>query len=164
VQGRRWLRSMLLLWLTSLFPHFVWEIWHFRFYECMAKTSYVEAVWMGTKATVGDATIALAAYVLAVPAARSIDWLKSPSIKPVAIYFFAGVSITVLLEYFATEVWNRWSYSEAMPTIPPLGTGLLPVAQWIVVPAITLYTARLMYLGLCSSDAPLADSTCSPMN
>lgn len=51
-----------------------------------------------------------------------------------------GVGLTIGFEYYYVEVTGRWSYSELMPRVPPLGTGLYPLLQWIFVP---LFVASL---------------------
>lgn len=146
--------SLLFICLASFFPHFLWEVWHLRFYECVNGADYHRVTSISTVAASGDVLIALVAYIVAALSARSTDWLGSASLKPLSVYFLTGLVITVVFEYLAVEVLDLWAYNEKMPTLPPLGTGLLPVAQWVVVPAITFYAARLMYLGLLHLQAP----------
>lgn len=142
-----WTVPLALVWITSLFLHLAWEMWQVRFYEGMATADHAAAIWVCTKATFGDANIAVTAYLAAALSVRSIDWVKTPSSKPLFFYLAAGLLITVLFEYLATEVLGRWEYNELMPTLPVLGTGLLPLAQWLVVPLVSLYATRLMYFG-----------------
>jgi hypothetical protein len=52
--------------------------------------------------------------------------------------FLFFLIITICLEALATGPLNRWTYSAAMPTIPYIGTGLLPVLQWLVLPLIVV--------------------------
>ena len=137
-----------LLWLVSFFLHFAWEIWQISFFEGMANAAHVDAVWICTKATFGDATLALTAHLMAAWSASSIGWVKSLSLKPVFLYILTGLSVTALYEYLATEVWGMWSYNETMPRFPLLGTGLLPFAQWIILPLFVIYFAKLLFLGL----------------
>jgi len=40
------------------------------------------------------------------------------------------------------QVRESWSYTEAMPLLPPLGTGLIPFLQWLIVPGIAFGCAR----------------------
>jgi len=47
-----------------------------------------------------------------------------------------GVSYTILSEWLNVEVWRSWSYTPVMPVLPWLGTGLSPLFQWILVPAV----------------------------
>ena len=45
-----------------------------------------------------------------------------------------GVGYTVYSEWLNTTVRKAWAYSELMPTLPMLGTGLSPLLQWLIVP------------------------------
>jgi hypothetical protein len=40
----------------------------------------------------------------------------------------------VFSEWLNTEIRGSWAYTLAMPTLPVVGTGLAPLAQWIVIP------------------------------
>jgi hypothetical protein len=48
----------------------------------------------------------------------------------------------VLSEYVNTVIRATWAYSDLMPTMPWLGTGLAPLAQWIVIPGLALACLR----------------------
>jgi hypothetical protein len=52
-----------------------------------------------------------------------------------------GVGYTVFSEWLNVEVRQTWAYSEAMPQLPPLGTGLTPVLQWVLLPRLALLWA-----------------------
>ena len=45
-----------------------------------------------------------------------------------------GIGYTVFSEWLNTAVRGSWAYSDLMPVVPILGTGLSPLAQWLVVP------------------------------
>lgn len=148
-----WLKLLVIYWLTTFVLHFTWEILQIPFYEGMTQAEHSAAVWVCTRATFGDTGIALTAYFGAAYSARSLTWIHALPIKALASYFVIGLLITIVFEFLATEVWDRWAYSERMPTLPLLNTGLMPLAQWLVVPALGLYAFRLMYFGLRRSSA-----------
>lgn len=122
------------------------------FYERMVEAEHGAATWECTLATLGDTGIALVAYVAAAHSVRSFTWVHSVAAKPLAVYFLMGLFVTVAFEFLATEVLNRWAYSDLMPTVPFIGTGVVPLLQWIIVPALSLTTTRLMYFGLLYFD------------
>lgn len=139
-------------WTVNLFLHFAWENWQITFYEGMAEVPHGEAVWVCTKAAFGDANIATLAYVVAARAARSWRWLNSPSKRVLGLYLLTGISVTVVFEFMAAEVWGRWNYSTRMPVLP-LGTGALPLLQWVLIPLLSLATVKLIYRGHnCSAE------------
>jgi hypothetical protein len=92
-------------------------------------------------ATVGDVGIALVAFWATALVAGSRQWLLRPSAYDLTVFILAGLIATVALEYYHTNISLRWSYSELMPLVPPLGTGLSPLLQWIVVPTLVVWLA-----------------------
>lgn len=97
---------------------------------------------MCSLAAVGDAFIALVAFWAGALVDRSRDWLMRPRLSSWAAYLGSGVAITVALEWWATEVAERWRYAPEMPILPGLGTGMAPVLQWLVLPPLVLALAR----------------------
>ena len=71
--------------------------------------------------------------------ARSRSWIYAPTVSHVLIYLAVGVGLTIGFEYYYTEIAKRFSYSELMPLVPPFGTGLSPLAQWVVVPLLVIW-------------------------
>ncbi|MEA2118775.1 hypothetical protein [Halovibrio sp. HP20-50] len=53
---------------------------------------------------------------------------------------------TVVFEELATGPLNLWGYTDAMPVLPLLETGLAPVAQWIILPLLQLWFVRRQLL------------------
>jgi hypothetical protein len=45
-------------------------------------------------------------------------------------------------EWLNTQVRQSWSCTEAMPRLPPFGTGFTPFLQWLIVPAIAFGYVR----------------------
>jgi len=43
----------------------------------------------------------------------------------------------VFSEWLNVEVRATWTYTDQMPVLPPLGTGLTPLLQWLIVPTLT---------------------------
>jgi hypothetical protein len=102
--------------------------------------------WLGVKAckraTFGDAGVALAAFWVTAFFAKTRSWLMQPSRWDTAIFIGAGVVATTIIEGLAVGVLERWTYSEAMPRVPVIGTGLLPLLQWLVIPPLVLWFVR----------------------
>ena len=45
-----------------------------------------------------------------------------------------GSAFTVASEWISTRITLAWQYAEAMPVVPPFGTGLTPLLQWVLIP------------------------------
>jgi len=52
-----------------------------------------------------------------------------------------GVAYTIYSEWLNTTIRQGWAYSPMMPVLPPLGTGLSPLLQWLIVPSLALSVA-----------------------
>ena len=53
-----------------------------------------------------------------------------------------GIGYTGYSEWINVEVRHTWAYSDLMPRLPLLGTGVSPLLQWMVIPILALLIAR----------------------
>jgi len=90
----------------------------------------------------GDVLVALVAVVAALLAVGSPLWPERRFAAVTMGTVAVSVLITIGVEYLSTVVWHFWSYTEAMPRLPWLGTGLSPLAQWMILPPLALIWAR----------------------
>ncbi len=141
------LRIILAIFVCSFFLHFVWEMWQIPFYVDMLTANHWEAVWGCSQATFGDGIIALASYYLAALYVKNRAWIQSPNRSAFFIYMLAGLLITVVFEYFAVEILDRWQYSKYMPRLPIIGTGIIPLLQWVFIPPLALWGASVFLRG-----------------
>jgi hypothetical protein len=133
--------------LFAFLLNYPWEFLQVPFYERMGEMSHWEAVVMCTQATLGDTLIALSAFWTVAAVHRQRSWIRAPSTRAVVGFVLVGVVVTVGLEWHATEIQDRWQYADQMPTLPILGTGLLPIAQWILLPPLLVWLARRQLVG-----------------
>ena len=126
----------------SFLLNLVWEYWQVPFFRGMANESHWIGVKTCTQATVGDAGISLAAFWITALLARSRSWIMRPSRSDIAIFIGVGLVATIVFETLATAVLERWAYSDTMPRLPIVGTGLLPLLQWLVIPPLVLWFVR----------------------
>ncbi len=122
--------------------HFIWEFIQVPTYAGMAELDHWQGVLVCTQATFGDVGIALVAFWTASISVRSRQWIRALAPKPLGIYVLTGIAITIALEYIYTQITHRWTYSDLMPLVPPLGTGLSPLLQWVIVPLLVVLVVR----------------------
>lgn len=92
--------------------------------------------------TAGDVLIGLCALMLALIATRAgrPDTWRIGRVTLVTIAF--SLAYTIFSEWMNTIWRENWAYSIWMPVVPILGTGLSPLAQWILIPAAALRLSR----------------------
>lgn len=122
--------------------NFVWELWQVPFFEDMPTVPHWQGVKTCTMATLGDVAIALVAFWAVALSVHSRAWILQPSIAELAGFVAVGVLITIVGEWVLTEVLDRWTYAPSMPTLPVLGTGLLPLLQWLILPPLIVWFVR----------------------
>jgi hypothetical protein len=126
----------------SFLINLAWELWQVTFFQGMAEQPHGAGAKACTQATFGDAGIALAAFWVTAFFARTRSWIMQPSKSDIAIFIGVGLVATIIFETLATGVLERWAYSDAMPRLPVLGTGLLPLLQWLALPPLVLWFVR----------------------
>ena len=79
------------------------------------------------------ATLSLIAALLLV---GNRDWPNEQLIPVMIAALVMGLGYTAYSEWVNTVIRQTWAYSDVMPKVPIFGTGLSPLLQWIIVPAL----------------------------
>lgn len=116
----------------------VWETLQLPLYTIWTLGSLRDQVVAVLHCTAGDVLIALSTLIGALIVAGGSEWPRQGRIRVSLLTVVAGVAYTVFSEWLNTEVRQSWAYSALMPVIPPFGTGLSPLLQWVIVPSIAL--------------------------
>ena len=83
----------------------------------------------------------LVASLVALIMFGSPAWPAEGSRKVLMASLTIGIGYTIYSEWVNTSVRSSWAYSDFMPVVPLIGTGLSPLLQWIVVPTLSLWVA-----------------------
>ncbi|MFQ5757855.1 MAG: hypothetical protein ACE5H7_17410 [Acidiferrobacterales bacterium] len=137
-------------WFSVLVPYvsfvavisLAWEILQLPFYTIWREGSASEIAFAVAHCTIGDLLIALSALVVALILARDAIWPKGSYARVAMMTVIFGVLYTVFSEWVNVELRQGWAYSDLMPVIPIIGTGLSPVAQWLVIPLAGIWWVR----------------------
>lgn len=133
-----WLR-----YLTVALPaHLAWEFAQMPLYTTWETESARTVVAAVLHCTAGDVLIAAGTLELAVIGFGKAYWPARNSRCVAIATILLGVAYTVFSEWLNTEIREAWAYRTLMPLVPPLGTGLTPLLQWIVVPGLALWWAQ----------------------
>jgi hypothetical protein len=92
--------------------------------------------------TGGDAMIAAVALAAAILLTRSWHWPSQGWGRVTLIATLIGLGYTVFSEWLNVDLRQSWTYTAAMPRLPPWGTGLAPFLQWLLLPPLAMLAAR----------------------
>ncbi len=129
--------------LSGVF-HFSWEILQAPLYSSFYGVSHFAGILECAAATLGDVLIMVGALVIA-RAMAGPKWNKQTIARGTYVFIAVGLLATIALEFINTEILARWTYGPDMPRVPILGTGLMPIAQWVVIPLVVLWYLRRLH-------------------
>ena len=134
-----WLPTIRRYLAAVLLGNLVWEFAHMPLYTLWRTGTPAEIAFAALHCTGGDVLIATASLVLALLVAGQLGWPGEGHRRVAMVTIALGLGYTVFSEWLNVEVRQSWAYADLMPTLPWLGTGLSPVMQWLVVPAIAFW-------------------------
>ncbi len=141
-RGGAWLAMLrgYLVWTVA--AHLGWEIMQLPLYTIWAEETPGYIAYAVAHCTAGDVLIAGATLALALVLTGRGAW-PAERFWPVAMLATVlAVAATIYIEWLNTSVRLAWAYTDAMPVVPVLGTGLTPLAQWLVLPPLGLWLCR----------------------
>ena len=118
-----------------------WEAAQLPLYTIWKDGTFRSMTFAVLHCTAGDVLLAFLVLLGALLLVGDPAWPRRRAGRVAALTLVAGLACTVLIEWLMVEVWRTWAYSGLMPLLPPLGTGLSPVLQWLLVPSVALWTA-----------------------
>jgi len=118
-----------------------WEFAQLPLYTIWHDGTPGEIVFAAVHCTGGDLLIAITALLGALIVAGDRRWPHARFRTVAAIAVGGGLSYTVFSEWLNTEIRGTWAYTAWMPTLPLIGSGLAPLAQWMLIPPLALWWA-----------------------
>ena len=131
------LRAILLFAAFNL----AWELIQLPFYTIWTTGTAGGIAYAVLHCTLGDVMIGTAAWGLSRLTFRGLELQPRSDWPILACFILLALAYTVFSEWWNVNVTRSWAYSDDMPLLPPLGTGLTPLLQWIIVPILTWVTA-----------------------
>jgi hypothetical protein len=137
-------------WLTVLRRYVVaialgnlaWEFAQLPLYTIWRERTPREIVFAAVHCTGGDLVIASTALLGALVIAADRRWPHARFGVVAVLAVAGGLAYTVFSEWLNTEIRGSWAYTRGMPTLPLIGSGVAPLAQWLLVPPLALWWAR----------------------
>ena len=141
VEAENW-RGVILRYVALSLPlHAAWEFAQLPLYTIWT-TGTPGQFWFAVfHCTLGDLAIAASTLMLSLALCRRA-FGNDPRLRSILMLTIAlGVGYTIFSEWFNVHVRATWSYAPAMPLLPPFGTGLSPILQWLIVPSLAMRIA-----------------------
>ncbi len=139
--SRAWLSALRRYFCVVVAGNLAWEFAQLPLYTLWKTGSATGIVFATLHCTGGDVLIAGASLIASLLLFGAIDWPCSRFLPVAAATSIAGLAYAAYSEHLNTAR-GAWTYSDLMPVLPGLGTGLAPLAQWIAVPLLALAAAR----------------------
>ena len=151
-----WLGAIRVLLLASTIAHLVWEVVQLPLYTIWWNGTAAEIAFAVLHCTAGDLLIMTSSLVAALVVFGQ-GWPSSEtSFRNVMLTTITiGVGYTIYSEWVNVNVRGTWAYTAAMPLVPPFGTGLLPLLQWIVIPGLAFFIVRRRILAAAARSKSL---------
>lgn len=121
-----------------------WEIFQLPFYTLWREGTLQSRAFAVVHCTIGDVLIGTAALLVSVMLFGRRGWPDRGHGAVLGAATFFGAAYTVFSEWVNTQVTMSWQYSEFMIRVPPLGTGIAPLLQWIIVPPMAYLLAHAL--------------------
>ena len=125
--------------LVFLALNAVWEAVQMPLYTLWQKGNSHEITFALVHCTVGDLLIGVTVAAVSAAALRLLT-KSDPKLVPstfLSVFLVIGIGYTVFSEWLNVHALANWTYTDQMPVIPPFGTGLTPLLQWLIVPTLT---------------------------
>ena len=136
-----WPRALRLYLGVSLVAHLGWEILQLPLYTLWSIGTLRQQAFAVVHCTLGDAMIAGLSLLLALAVFAHATWPRANVARVSLATLAFGVGYTIYSEWLNINVRGSWAYSDRMPIVPVIGTGLAPLLQWVVVPTLALWVA-----------------------
>ncbi|MFD2512473.1 hypothetical protein ACFSRY_01230 [Pontibacter locisalis] len=132
------LRVSSLVLVVGFLLNLIWENAQAPLYE--GYKGFYGHFWLCFVAAVVDALVILLLYLLFLVYSQHLYWPLAAGFWQRLLLVIAGVLLAVWFEKWALNV-EQWGYAEAMPIIPILDIGLLPVLQLMFLPFATFWVS-----------------------
>jgi hypothetical protein len=126
---------------ASLIAHLLWETLQLPLYTLWSTGTVRQQVFAVVHCTIGDVLIAGVSLLTALALFDRASWPRTGAAPVFAAHLALGISYTIFSEWLNIHVRASWAYSDLMPVVPVIGTGLAPLLQWFIAPTCALWRA-----------------------
>ena len=125
--------------VVFLVLNLIWEFLQLALYTIWWSEPWPRIAFALFHCTLGDLLIGAVAFTFAlVVTGRRWPADRLARRRVVTLTTLAGVGYTMFSEWLNVEVRQIWAYTEVMPRLPFVGTGLTPLLQWLLLPGVAI--------------------------
>jgi hypothetical protein len=146
--GGAWLIVLRRYALAIVLGNLLWELAHLPLYTIWYEGGADKILFAAVHCTGGDVLIAGAALLASLLVLGDHRWPYGSYHTVATAAVLGGVGYTVYSEWLNTEIRGSWAYTDWMPQLPVVGTGLSPLAQWLIIPPTAFWWARRPVMAL----------------
>lgn len=137
-----WLAALRGYLLVTGVLNLCWETVQLPLYTVWSQGTPDDMLFVVIHCTAGDLLIATSFLIGALVVAGEPGWPRRGGWVVAILTTLGGLGYTLFSEWLNVQVRATWAYSALMPTLPPFGTGLSPMLQWLVIPTVALWVAH----------------------
>ena len=126
---------------ASIAGHLLWETLQLPLYTLWTSGTFKQKAFAVFHCSLGDVMISGLTLLAALALFARANWPRSGMGAVFAASVSFGIIYTIYSEWLNVNVRGSWSYSDLMPVVPVIGTGLAPLIQWLIVPALAMWFA-----------------------
>jgi hypothetical protein len=133
----------------------IWESLQLPLYTIWRTAAPDQIAYAVLHCTIGDVLIAAGALLSALLLVGGQGWPYARLGRVAVVAAVLGIGYAILSEWLNVSILRRWAYSELMPVVPVLRTGLSPLLQWSVIPTLGFLYIRQRMSGTQPHSAPI---------
>ncbi len=127
-------RMLSMLFAVAVAMNYPWELAQAPLFA--GHENFAAIWWHCFVASLGDGVLVLLIYAVGWLAARRQNWFERPGARGYALMLVSGLTIAVAVEWVGVHVLQRWTYLPAMPLLPVIDIGIVPIVQMLVLPPL----------------------------
>lgn len=127
-------KTLVVIFVVAVMGNYPWELAQAPLYVGMS--SFRAIWWHCFVASLGDGLLVLGIFAVGWLLRREHTWFVHPGAQGYGVMVMTGLVIGVAIEWIAVHLLGRWLYTAAMPLVPGLAVGMVPIIQMLVLPPL----------------------------